>query len=77
MADKKPLDEYPNFKGVRFGVGDLHTRRGRGLIDDDLTPRMSANRKPFETMHQRDEPEPTNEYARGGKVLNKKWWGKK
>ena len=68
MADnKKPADEYPSFKKTEFGdLATLHTRRGRGLVDDDIMPYMIPKRG--ETMHQRDEPDELEGYKKGGRV---------
>jgi len=51
----KPVS--PNFTTREFGVGTMHTRKGRGLIEDDLPSDLSSAK-----------PGPYGAHARGGMV---------
>jgi hypothetical protein len=79
MADKKrspgePVPVAPVFKITRFGIGDMYTRKGHGLIDDDL-PSDLASAKPgrYGAHHREDtdvEGHTVRNYCKGGKVIS-------
>ena len=46
----------------------MHTRRGRGLIEDDLPSNLGSVKPGLYGPHAKEEPDDTGSYASGGRV---------
>jgi hypothetical protein len=65
---KAPKPISPNFDTTEFGIGTMHTRKGSGRMTDDLPSDLNSARPGLYGPHNREEPDVSGAYAKGGKV---------